>query len=58
MRSSYESPIETEIEAVYSEIKPMFQKLHAFARKRLRSVVGEEYLPANGLIPEHFLGKS
>ncbi|XP_069120840.1 angiotensin-converting enzyme-like [Argopecten irradians] len=44
------------LEALWEQVKPLYQELHGYVRKRLRSLYGAERFPASGHIPAHVLG--
>jgi peptidyl-dipeptidase A len=59
--SFYETPgFDAECERLWQEVKPLYEQLHAYVRKKLRtfyaSRAGE--FPAVGHIPAHILGES
>jgi peptidyl-dipeptidase A len=37
-------------------VKPLYESLHAYVRRRLRETYGADVVPANGPIPAHLLG--
>uniref|UniRef100_A0A0K8R3C7 Angiotensin-converting enzyme n=1 Tax=Ixodes ricinus TaxID=34613 RepID=A0A0K8R3C7_IXORI len=43
------------IDAVWDEVEPLYKKLHAFVRMKLKAMYKEE-LPTDGTIPAHLLG--
>jgi peptidyl-dipeptidase A len=47
---------EAEIARLWSEVKPLYQELHCYARKRLSKKYGESVIPKTGPIPAHMLG--
>jgi len=57
-RSKYDMPPDEfakELDRLYGQIKPLYESLHAYARKRLREKYGE-MAPKDGPIPAHLLG--
>ena len=57
-RSKYDMPPDEfakELDRLYGQIKPLYESLHAYARKRLREKYGE-VVPKDGPIPAHLLG--
>ncbi|CAN7982506.1 unnamed protein product, partial [Ixodes hexagonus] len=44
------------IDAVWQEVEPLYKKLHAFVRMRLRKLYANNPLPEDGTIPAHLLG--
>ncbi|XP_064807077.1 angiotensin-converting enzyme-like [Oncorhynchus masou masou] len=56
-RSWYESPtFESDLEAIYKQIQPLYQNLHAFVRRKLYNHYGPKYINLKGPIPAHLLG--
>ncbi|KAK3605969.1 hypothetical protein CHS0354_019648 [Potamilus streckersoni] len=56
-RSSYEQgDFEESMEKAYNGLKPLYQYLHAYVRKRLIQEYGSEHFPRTGHIPAHLLG--
>ncbi|XP_012944355.1 angiotensin-converting enzyme [Aplysia californica] len=54
---AYDTPtFENDTKRLYEEIRPLYQLLHAFAKKRLKEVFGAERFPSAGHIPAHLLG--
>ena len=45
-----------EVEKVWQTVRPFYQQLHAFVRRKLKNFYGEKKFPQNGLIPAHLLG--
>jgi peptidyl-dipeptidase A len=57
-RSKYEMPtadFTNEIDRLWNQVRPLYLKLHAYARIKLREKYGD-IVPANGPIPAHLLG--
>lgn len=53
----YEDPtFKDEIEQLWQEMKPLYQQLHAYVRRKLREVYGEDKVGKRGPIPAHLLG--
>ena len=44
------------VDALYDEILPLYQQLHAFVRHKLVQYYNEENLDPDGPIPAHILG--
>lgn len=56
--SKYETDtIKEDLEELYETLKPLYVKIHTYARAKLREVYGG-VLTDDGLIPAHLLGKS
>ena len=43
--------------ALFEELKPFYEQLHAFVRRRLKQQYGDSVFPASGHIPAHLLGQ-
>ena len=55
----FEDPnFEKNYDDLYEQIKPLYEQLHAYVRRRLKSFYGKHYPPThnNSLIPVHLLG--
>lgn len=48
--------IEKEMDLIWQDIKPLYQQLHAYIRRQLRSIYGDSALPKDGSIPSYLLG--
>ncbi|MCI0517184.1 MAG: M2 family metallopeptidase [Woeseiaceae bacterium] len=58
-RAEYDmSPVEFEAEALrlYSQVKPLYDELHCYARDALARHYGEDKVPLDAPIPAHLLG--
>lgn len=54
--SEYEdSTMESQLENIFEEIRPLYQQLHAYVRHALKAKYGD-LIDENGLIPMHLLG--
>ncbi|MBN8733815.1 MAG: M2 family metallopeptidase [Acidobacteria bacterium] len=57
-RSKYDMPPDEfakELDRLWAQVKPLYDSLHTYARKRLRAKYGDA-VPATGPIPAHLLG--
>ncbi|XP_059056714.1 angiotensin-converting enzyme-like [Achroia grisella] len=55
--SEYESDdSEDQFASLWSQIKPLYQQIHAYVRRQLRLKYGEDVVPTKGPIPAHLLG--
>ncbi|KAI5646416.1 angiotensin-converting enzyme domain-containing protein [Phthorimaea operculella] len=55
--SDYEVPdFEQQLAKLWQDVKPLYQQMHAYVRKRLRDKYGDEVVSARGPIPAHLLG--
>lgn len=58
-RSGYDmSPqeFEADIERLWQEVKPLYDDLHCYTRKKLRAKYGKDKIPEKAPIPAHLLG--
>ena len=57
-RSWYEvDDFQEQLENLYNQLKPLYNNLHAYVRKKLREQYGQDKISATGPIPAHLLGK-
>ncbi|CAH0693099.1 unnamed protein product [Chilo suppressalis] len=54
--NEYEMKNEDEFATLWSQIKPLYQQIHAYVRGKLRQKYGENVVSAKGPIPAHLLG--
>ncbi|KAM3960983.1 angiotensin-converting enzyme isoform 1-T1 [Aphomia sociella] len=55
--SEYEADdSEDQFASLWSQIKPLYQQIHAYVRRQLRLKYGEDIVSAKGPIPAHLLG--
>ncbi|KAF2364526.1 Peptidase M2 peptidyl-dipeptidase A [Trinorchestia longiramus] len=53
----YESPtFQNDVEAIWQQIKPLYEQLHAYVRRKLIEVYGTDHINKTGPIPAHLLG--
>jgi peptidyl-dipeptidase A len=58
-RSGYDMPpeaFEADIERLWQEVKPLYDELHCYTRKKLRAKYGKEKVPEKRPIPAHLFG--
>lgn len=58
-RSNYDMPpdtFEAELDRLWTQVKPLYDKLHAHVRARLAEKYGKDKVSPDGLIPAHVLG--
>ena len=58
-RSKYDMPPEefaTEVERLWTQVRPLYESIHAYTRMRLRALYGPDLVPERGPIPAHLLG--
>ncbi|XP_022825182.1 angiotensin-converting enzyme-like isoform X1 [Spodoptera litura] len=58
-QSEYEADadnFEQQLAKIWEDVKPLYQQLHAYVRKRLRDKYGDHIVSARGPIPAHLLG--
>lgn len=57
-RSLYETPtFEEDLEALWKELEPLYQNVHAYVRRALYKKYGPERINLKGPIPAHLLGR-
>lgn len=55
----YESPtFRYELEGVWEEVRPLYELLHAYVRRKLRDLYGPDKLSRKAPLPAHILGMS
>ncbi|XP_076294976.1 angiotensin-converting enzyme Ance-3 isoform X2 [Lasioglossum baleicum] len=53
----YESPnFQEDVEQVWEMIRPLYEELHAYVRRKLRDLYGPEKIGAHAPLPAHILG--
>jgi peptidyl-dipeptidase A len=58
-RSKYDLPPEAfaaELQRLWLQVKPLYDSLHTYVRRRLAQVYGPKLVPADGPLPAHLLG--
>jgi peptidyl-dipeptidase A len=58
-RSNYDMPPEAftaDLERLWNDVRPLYDALHAYVRRRLVETYGARLVPPDGLIPAHLLG--
>ncbi|KAK3853728.1 hypothetical protein Pcinc_039742 [Petrolisthes cinctipes] len=45
-----------DMEELWGQLRPLYQQLHAYVRRKLREQYGEQYVSKRGPIPAHLLG--
>jgi peptidyl-dipeptidase A len=58
-RSKYDMPPDEftkELDRLWSQVRPLYESLHAYVRSRLNQVYGSDVVPEKGPIPAHLLG--
>src|SRR5262249_33282566 len=58
-RSAYDMPpaaFEQELERLWQQVKPLYDSLHCYVRRRLADTYGKDKVPAGRPIPAHLLG--
>jgi peptidyl-dipeptidase A len=58
-RSKYDMPPDqfvAELDRLWGQVRPLYQSLHTYVRRRLSQHYGEAVVPRHGLIPAHVLG--
>ncbi|KAI8789468.1 angiotensin-converting enzyme isoform X2, partial [Biomphalaria glabrata] len=55
-RSWYDTPtFEDDVRALFDQLRPLYEQLHAYARRKLKSMYGADKFPSSGHIPAHLL---
>lgn len=53
----YDSPtLEQDVEQVWAQIRPVYEQLHAYVRRKLRDLYGPEKISKTAPLPSHILG--
>ncbi|XP_061401531.1 angiotensin-converting enzyme-like [Musca vetustissima] len=47
---------EQQLEAIFEDIKPLYEQVHGYVRYRLNQFYGDDVVPKNGPLPMHLLG--
>ncbi|HEY3119211.1 MAG TPA: M2 family metallopeptidase [Vicinamibacteria bacterium] len=58
-RSRYDMPADEftrEVDRLWAQVRPLYESLHAYVRRRLRETYGPQVVPERGPIPAHLLG--
>ncbi|KAK7092762.1 uncharacterized protein [Littorina saxatilis] len=56
-RSFYESDtFQEDLEALLQQLSPLYEQLHAYTRRTLMNIYGEDKFPVTGHIPAHLFG--
>ena len=56
-RSSYDVPtFEDDVMGLWAQLKPLYEQLHGYVRRKLRQHYGADKFPQSGHIPAHLLG--
>ena len=58
-RSGYDMPpaaFESEVERLWEQVKPLYEKLHCYVRSKLQAKYGKEKIPDRAPIPAQLLG--
>ncbi|HWU88411.1 MAG TPA: M2 family metallopeptidase, partial [Kofleriaceae bacterium] len=58
-KSSYDMPEDAfaaETDRLYAQMKPLYQQLHCYTRRKLNQLYGDKVVPKTGPIPAHLLG--
>ena len=57
-RANYEvDNFEEQAENLYNQLRPLYENLHAYTRRKLYETYGGTYMNLRGPIPAHLLGK-
>lgn len=54
----YESPnFQQDVEETWETIRPLYEELHAYVRRKLRELYGPEKIGGHAPLPSHILGE-
>lgn len=56
-RSFNSETLPADVEKILQNMMPMYRKIHAYAKMKLKSIFGADIFPETGHIPAHLLGK-
>jgi peptidyl-dipeptidase A len=56
--SEYELDNEDQFATLWTQVKPLYEQIHAYVRGKLRQKYGKDVVSAKGPIPAHLLGKT
>lgn len=56
-RSFNSETLPADVEKILQDMMPMYRKIHAYAKMKLKSIFGADIFPETGHIPAHLLGK-
>ncbi|HEX2690155.1 MAG TPA: M2 family metallopeptidase [Kofleriaceae bacterium] len=58
-KSGYDMPeaeFAAQTDKLWSQVKPLYDQLHCYTRRKLNQMYGDKVVPKTGLIPSHLLG--
>ncbi len=58
-QSNYDMPVEKfapEVDRLWGQVKPLYEQLHCYTRRKLHAMYGSKIVPPQGPIPAHLLG--
>jgi len=58
-KSGYDMPeaeFAASVDKLWGQVKPLYDQLHCYTRRKLNQVYGDKVVPKAGLIPSHLLG--
>jgi peptidyl-dipeptidase A len=58
-KSGYDMPadaFEAEVDRLFTQMKPLYEQLHCYTRRKLNKIYGDKIAPATGPIPAHLTG--
>jgi len=58
-KSAYDMPasaFETEVDRLYTQMKPLYEQLHCYTRRKLNKMYGDKVVSKTGPMPAHLLG--
>ncbi|HSR95928.1 MAG TPA: M2 family metallopeptidase [Kofleriaceae bacterium] len=58
-KSGYDMPeaeFASQVDRLWTQVKPLYEQLHCYTRRKLNQMYGDKVVPKNGAIPSHLLG--
>jgi peptidyl-dipeptidase A len=58
-KSGYDMPepeFATQVDKLWGQVKPLYDQLHCYTRRKLNQLYGDKVVPKTGAIPSHLLG--
>ena len=58
-KSGYDMPaeaFEAEVDRLFNQMKPLYEQLHCYSRRKLNQIYGDKVAPKTGPIPAHLTG--
>jgi peptidyl-dipeptidase A len=58
-KSAYDMPeaeFAAQVDKLWTQVKPLYDQLHCYTRRKLNQMYGDKVVPKNGAIPSHLVG--